>query len=183
MATLKNFFSIQYWALSLLLAAMSSAAMAQRHTHGSEQLESIRIALITERLALTPEAAQQFWPVYNQISDEFAKLKRESFYHQRAYTADSLTDEQAQKQITAYLNTKKQELALEEKAIAAYGKVLSPGQVMKLLKVERDFQHMMLKQLSRRGRRPSTNDRSRRSDGKSDGLAPDEDHVDEDDIF
>jgi hypothetical protein len=31
-----------------------------------QKIESARIALITERLGLTPEQAEKFWPIYNE---------------------------------------------------------------------------------------------------------------------
>ena len=151
MSTLKSFYSVNGWVLMLMLSAMSGEAMAQRPSH--EKLESVRIALITERLSLTPEEAQQFWPVYNQINEKRKQLKREGFRQRRIDNTDSLTDEQAQARIEAYLNLRRQELALEEEAAERYATVLSPKQVLQLFRAERDFQRMMLKQLGRRGRR------------------------------
>lgn len=40
-----------------------------------DKIESLRIAFISERLNLTPEEAQKFWPVYNQYIAEFKALR------------------------------------------------------------------------------------------------------------
>ncbi len=47
----------------------------------AERLKSLRIALITEALELTPEEAQTFWPVYN--AREAALQKHREEIHQQ----------------------------------------------------------------------------------------------------
>ena len=159
MSSWKNFYSSKHYALLVLLSMMSSFVTAQHRSH--EKLESVRIALITERLALTPEVAQRFWPIYNQVSEERTKLKREGSRQRRLGDTDSLNSEQAQARVEAYFELKKRELALEEEAATQYATVLSPPQVLQLLRVEREFQRMMLKQLGRRGRRSVTDGQPR----------------------
>jgi len=44
----------------------------------AEQLKSLRIALITEALELTPEEAQTFWPVYNAREAALQKHREDS---------------------------------------------------------------------------------------------------------
>jgi hypothetical protein len=60
--------------LSLLLL-FCLPAMAQKDKI-RERIKAQRIAFITQRLALTPDEAQKFWPVYNQFSDELDGVKR-----------------------------------------------------------------------------------------------------------
>jgi hypothetical protein len=38
-------------------------------------IEALKVAFISKELALTPQEAQQFWPVYNQYSNELAATK------------------------------------------------------------------------------------------------------------
>lgn len=132
----------------LLLLLTSTAAMAQ-YSPG-ERLQSARIALFTERLSLTPEEAERFWPVYNQVSEQRMALRRKGMRLQRASSGDSLTDAQAEARIKEYLDLKQRELVLEQASTEKLLTVLSAQQVLQLLKAERDFQRMMLRQLGRR---------------------------------
>lgn len=151
MNILKKRYSLPRGVLSILLVLMvGTVGSAQQPPR--EKLESARIALITKRLSLTPEDAQQFWPVYNQMSQKRAALKREGFRLRRAANTESMTDEQAHQQLTHYFDLKKKELALEEETTEKLMSILSPVQVLQLLKAEQDFHRMMLKQLGRRGR-------------------------------
>ncbi len=128
---------------------MVSTIVVAQHPRG-EKLQSARIALFTERLSLTPEEAERFWPVYNQISEQRTALRREGMRLQRAAASDSLTDAQAQGRIEEYLDLKQRELALEQSSTEKLLTVLLPQQVLQLIRAERDFQRMMLRQLGRR---------------------------------
>ena len=47
----------------------------------AERLKSLRIALITEALELTPEEAQAFWPVYNARDAALQRHREEIHQH------------------------------------------------------------------------------------------------------
>ena len=131
-----------------ILLMISTATLAQQHSPG-ERLQNARIALFTERLSLTPEKAERFWPVYNQIDEQRTALRQEGRQLQRA-SGDSLTNAQARARVEEYLDLRQRELVLEEAAIKKLRAVLSDRQVVQLLRAERDFQRMMLRQLGRR---------------------------------
>lgn len=134
--------------LLLILMAAGTVTLAQ-HPPG-ERLQSARIALFTERLSLTPEEAERFWPVYNQVSEQRMAMRREGVRLQRVSSGDSLTDAQAEARVKEYLDLKQRELVLEQASTEKLLTVLSAQQVLQLLKAERDFQRMMLRQLGRR---------------------------------
>ncbi len=146
--TMKTINAVGQWLLLLMILMISTTARSQ-HPRG-EKLQSARIALFTERLSLMPEEAERFWPVYNQISEQRMALRREGIRLQRAADGDSLTNAQAQDRIKEYLDLKQRELALERAATEKLLTVLSPSQVLQLLRAERDFQRMMVRQLGRR---------------------------------
>jgi len=43
-----------------------------------ERLQALKMAYITKELKLTPEEAQQFWPVYNKYFDEIKAARRKN---------------------------------------------------------------------------------------------------------
>lgn len=139
------------WLIVLLM--LSTAAFAQRSP--GEKLQNARIALFTERLSLTPKQAERFWPVYNEVDAQRTALRRAGRRLQRTSVGDSLTDAQAQDRIEEHLDLKQRELALEQSSTKKLLTVLSPQQVLQLIRAERDFQRMVLRQLGRRrgGRR------------------------------
>jgi hypothetical protein len=52
-------------------------AVAQQ-PNGNQRMEALKVAYITKNLALTPDEAQKFWPIYNAYSDEIKKARIDS---------------------------------------------------------------------------------------------------------
>ena len=131
----------------VLLIIVAQFADAQR---GREQLQSARIAFITERLDLTPETAQKFWPVYNQINQQKQELRKEEFSLRRSASAEELDEEEAKKLLEDIYAIKERQLELEIEASTQYQEVLSAVQIIQLMKAEEDFRHMVIDQLRER---------------------------------
>lgn len=77
MKSVKTNFKTILVAVAILLACGSAVAQGRGGPPpgGEGKIESLRIAFISERLNLTPEEAQKFWPVYNQYMAEFKTLR------------------------------------------------------------------------------------------------------------
>jgi len=144
-----------------LITIVAQFAYAQR---GREQLQSARIAFITERLNLTPETAQKFWPVYNQINQQKQELRKEEFSLRRSAGTAELSEDEAKKLVEDIYSIKEQQLALEREASGKYQEVLSAVQVIQLIKAEEDFRRMVIDQLRER-RGPG---REHRGEGRED---------------
>lgn len=127
-----------------------------------EKIETARIAFLTERLSLTPETAQQFWPVYNQFVEQRRELKKEDFQMRLSLKTDSLTDANAQQLIDKYFSLKEREVALEQEMVQKVSEVLSPSEAVQLIQAEAEFQRMVLRKLGERRRGGSSRPDMRR---------------------
>lgn len=139
---MKNFklFAAAFAAFALL----SITSYAQpKGGNWKERMMSEKIAFITMELSLTPEEAQAFWPVYNQISQK----KQES---QKAVTAsyrallealksDTATDKEIDKLLDEYLAAKQAHKEFGKGDAAKYRKVLPAKKVAKLYVAEENF--------------------------------------------
>lgn len=119
----------------------------KRDKASSERIEAQKIAFFTNRLELTPEEAQVFWPVYNEYSDAKNELRKESVRHQEM---DDLNDAQANELIKKYLDTKQRSIALDNEYIDKFKKVLPSKKVLQLIVLERKFKEEVLKDLQKR---------------------------------
>jgi len=71
--------------LLVLILAGSFAGNAQQPSPETlEKIEAARIALISERLELTPEQAEKFWPIYREFGN-----KRKEISSCLLYTSDA----------------------------------------------------------------------------------------------
>src|SRR5690606_32989003 len=60
----------------VLIAFLIIPAIAQAQRPGREEIESLRVAIFTKQMDLTPAESKVFWPIYNKYRDEINKLHR-----------------------------------------------------------------------------------------------------------
>ncbi len=64
--------------LLILLLLSGSAYFCDAQQGNKDDINTVKIAYITNQLNLTPEEAQQFWPVYNRYFSEVKKAQLDS---------------------------------------------------------------------------------------------------------
>jgi len=112
-----------------------------------EKIESARIALITERLGLTPDQAEKFWPLYREYNQQ-RRLLREEFRNARqSIDKETLTEEQSKELMKKALEMKQRELNLENEYSQKMTRYISAQQMLQLRAAEHDFQQMVLKRI------------------------------------
>jgi hypothetical protein len=128
-----------------------------------DKIESARIALITERLGLTPEEAEKFWPLYNEYSNQRETLRKEFMNARKQYQRDNLSEEEGKKLIEMGMQLKERQLALEKEYASRLTDVINNRQLVALKKAEEDFRKMLLERLQqRREKRERINNRQQR---------------------
>ncbi len=123
---------------------------SETHTHQhipNEQVESLRIAFLTNKLDLSPGEAQLFWPVYNEYLDKKRELKSKRSH--RAELAD-LDNDQANQLLDTYLETKQKEIDLDKAYVEKFKEVLPSKKVIMVFVLERRFKEEILKDVKRR---------------------------------
>ena len=64
-----------------------------------ERIKNLRIAYISDKLGLTPEQAEKFWPVYRGFSDERKALRMEFAKSRKEINTQNLTPVQQEEQV------------------------------------------------------------------------------------
>ncbi|MBO2012655.1 hypothetical protein [Hymenobacter negativus] len=130
--------------LAALLLMLAPAAHAQagpgkgRKGQRLGQLENAKIAFITNRVSLTQDQAQKFWPLYNEFSTRRREFNRSGRLLRRDVT-EGMTDQQIRDNFTQAFAMRQQELNLEKEYFDKFQKVISLRQVAQLFQAERDF--------------------------------------------
>jgi hypothetical protein len=122
-----------------LSIVLSVSAFAQQ----GKRIEAMRIAFITQRLNLTSEEAQQFWPVFNQFSEKMQQIKGTKM----DAPLDEMSDADAEKMILTEFDKESKELELKKEYYQKLKKVLSVRKIAKLYRAERDFKNELVKYL------------------------------------
>ena len=114
------------------------------------QLENAKIAFITNRISLTQDQAQKFWPLYNEFSTQRRELNRNGRLLRRDVT-DGMTDQQIRDNYLQSFNLRQQELNLEKEYFDKFQRVISLRQVAQLYLAERDFTKEVIKRVAGAG--------------------------------
>jgi Skp family chaperone for outer membrane proteins len=94
----------------------------------AEKIQSLKIAFITQKLQLTTDEAEKFWPIYNQYDNEIHNLNK---------NAPAIENEEK------LLNIRK-------KYMSSFEKVIGPQKVNKLFNAESDFRAILIRRLQNR---------------------------------
>lgn len=142
----------------IVLAAMlvfSTAAMAQDRKGGKddawkERIASMKIAFLTSEMDLTPEEAQNFWPIYNKAQaemDEAMGKVMKAFGDMDRAIRDGKSDKEISGLLHVYTSALAASKGIEEKYAKAYEKVISSTKVAKLFVGEEKFRMQQIRKL------------------------------------
>jgi Skp family chaperone for outer membrane proteins len=93
-----------------------------------EKIKALKIAFITQKLQLTSQEAQKFWPVYNQYENEIRQVRTDN------KGGDVLENEQKL-------------LDIRKKYKPDFEQILGPQRLNDLYNAERDFRNLLIRQL------------------------------------
>ncbi len=117
-----------------------------------ERIHAIKVAYIADKLKLSTEQSEKFWPVYNRFEDE--KMEIRNMYRKQARR--NATETESIRNIDEDIEMQEKVLQLRKKYKDEFLRVLTPQQLATLIESEREFKKMLLEQLNERrgGRKP-----------------------------
>ncbi len=117
--------------LLILIVLLGSLSCFKARAQDGEKIKALKIAFITQKLQLTPDEAQKFWPIYDQYENEIKGLQLDN------------------KNGPALENEEKL-LNIRKKYLNSFEKVLGPQKTNKLFNAERDFREVLIRRLQNR---------------------------------
>ncbi len=112
-----------------------------------KKIESARIALITERLGLTPDQAEKFWPVYREYNLQRREIREQFRTEREQADVQNMSEEESKQLVQKSMDMKQKELNLEKEYSKRLTEVISTQQLFKLKNAEKDFQQMLLNRI------------------------------------
>ena len=135
-------------------------AFGQENTRktGKERREAIqaqKVAFITQKLELSPEEAQKFWPVYNQCQKDIAETKKRGDRQMKAEkppkpNIDEMSDKEVEDMMNNELTMKRKAIDIHELCNNKYKEVLPIKKVAKLHDAEKQFRKELLNKMKDR---------------------------------
>jgi hypothetical protein len=117
--------------LLILFLALGGFSVAKAQNGGesrAEKIQSLKIAFITQKLQLTPEEAQKFWPVYNQYQTDVQNL-------------------QLNRKDGNVIENEEKLLDIRKKYLSSFEKLIGPQKTNSLFNAERDFRAILIRRL------------------------------------
>lgn len=144
------------FAIVATMTCMSVSAQAHRGRgeDWKEKMKAEKIAFLTLEVGLTPEEAQAFWPVYNQVEtekDEAMSAMIKAYKEMRKAIEEKKGDKEISALLDKYLETQKKLNDIENGIAARYKAVLPVEKVAKLYAAEEKFRRQQIRKLHHGG--------------------------------
>ena len=137
--------------LMLLFSVLSFA----QNNRKIEKIKAIQVAFISNKLNLTPEEAQKFWPIFNQFSDKQFDLKfkrKMLLLKMNPQNATPVSDSEMSKLLADSENLEAEIQNNRSRLIKDLQGVISPQKIFMLKQLEEEFKKTLLKQFKNRGK-------------------------------
>lgn len=137
----------------LLFLLAFQFGISQEKEARKERIKSLKIAFISQKLALTSEEAEKFWPIYNKYDGKIMDLKEVQLKLRIQKRIG--TDDEAIKKIEEAEEKEVEVMVLKKKMRAELIPVITAEKVLKLERLEQEFHRKLLEKLKdRRGNPP-----------------------------
>jgi len=118
-------------------------SQAQQQDRG-ERIRALKVAYITDKLQLTPEESEKFWPVYNQYETEQKRIRQK-------YKADLdlsiMKDEDVERSITDRFEMEEQIIKLKRDYFQRMKSFIAVRKIAQLQRSEQEFNRELLKRI------------------------------------
>ena len=134
--------------VSLLHLGVNAQPEGKQRGDKDDKIQSMKIGFITQKLDLTPEESQKFWPVFNQFESEMKALRENR--KDGPPNIDAMTDKEVEKFVDDELVRRQKELDVVKKYQVQFKSVLPTRKVAKLYMVQEEFKRELIKRLQER---------------------------------
>lgn len=146
----KSILTISF-SLFIIISAIGQHQEIMMNKEKKEKIRAQKVGFITEKLQLTPEEAQVFWPVYNEYQNKKEKIHEEKRTTMRKFQKDlsEMSDKEIENIADKYVDFKIYESKLLEEYHKKFKNILPAHKVVKLYQAENQFKHYLLKQIKK----------------------------------
>lgn len=144
---MKNLYFILF--LTLYITTGLNAQNCGDNCKKKDQIKAQKVAFITDKLQLTVEEAQQFWPIYNEKnkkSDDI-DVQIRTIVKNFKKNKETLSNTELETMSDKLMELETSSSKLDAEYYLKYKKVLPIRKILELNEAEREFKHELLQQL------------------------------------
>lgn len=158
---MKKLYTISFLFIITLLSITASPGYAQQGSDAElrERIRAAQVAYLSQKLDLTPDEAQKFWPLYNQYTKEVELLIAE-----RRNTGAKQADHPEKNNETGNkeLGYERRMLDIKTHYDKEFQKVLPTTKASNVFRTEREFRSQLVRSLKERQSRNAVGQGARR---------------------
>ena len=145
----------KYIFLFLTLIVFSNVNSYSQELRKKDRFKTLKVGFISEKLDLTSNEAEKFWPIYNKYQDKIHNLRSSEKLRLMKNVKEnggieSLSDKESETLLYKVLDIDNQIQNNEQKLYLDLKEVLSAKKLLKLHRAEKDFNRKILEQFKRR---------------------------------
>lgn len=131
------------WISALVLLGSFVLVLAQP-TQAQDRIRSLKIAFITEKLNLTPEESEKFWPVYNQYEAEQKRIRQK---YRSDQDINTLTDQEVERAVLDRFEMEEELIKLKRDYFQKMKAFMAVRKIALLQRSEQEFNRELLKRI------------------------------------
>src|SRR5688572_21292977 len=143
MQTLRTYFLL----FALFAIAFSAQAQGKHGGKRHDKIDAARTAYLTDKMNLSQEQSQKFWPIYNEYEAKRKELRHKAHPFKKQ-NIDALTDAQLKEQLNQMFDARLLEINLDKEYAEKFQKVISVRQLAAMYKGEKEFMKVLLQKLN-----------------------------------
>jgi hypothetical protein len=136
----------------LIIMMILSSLRVSAQNPNLEKLNSYKIAFFTQKLNLTPQEAEKFWPLYNDYQDRKNKIQVERVQMTRTVVQNgaNMSDKELTELGDKYFGLEIKEADLSKEFYNNMKGILPPLKILKFYQVENQYKLVLLNELQQR---------------------------------
>ncbi len=134
---------------SLAMAGQDQEALPEFNGQAAERIKSMRIAFMTNKLGLTTEESQKFWPIYNEYEQKQKQIRRK---YNQSKNINLMNDTEVEKFVDSRFLMEQELLDLKRQYFTNLKDAISIRQIANIGKAEREFKTVILNEWRKRQR-------------------------------
>jgi hypothetical protein len=152
----KALLNLAFWTVLIASSPLASAQDTDvsedvaQDPKAQEKIKNLRIAYLSEKLGLSTEQAEKFWPLYREYSERRREIRQKFVNARKEIDPNNPNPDKQKEVIELGLRVKQQELDLEKDYSNRILKVISAQQMLALRKAEGDFNKLIIDQIQQR---------------------------------
>jgi hypothetical protein len=136
----------------LIVMMILSSLRVSAQNPNLEKLNSYKIAFFTQKLNLTSQEAEKFWPLYNDYQDRKNKIQVERVQMTRDFVQNgaNMSDKDLTEMGEKYFGLEVKEAALSQEFYNNMKVALPPLKILKFYQAENQYKLVLLNELQQR---------------------------------